>query len=113
MPHLEAAIIRLTDDRPPTRHFVGGLPENAQAGRLAPLPWPRVAFIIQRPDGVFLERFTEAGEPCGDTWHVSVEAAKEQAAREYGALLMPWQQLPGELDDDAILDYVREHLAGI
>jgi hypothetical protein len=43
---------------------------------------------------------------------MSFEDAKEQAVREYGDLLRPWHRLPDELDDDTVLDYVREHLSG-
>lgn len=111
MPHQEAAIIRLADDRPPTRHFVGGVSGSAEGQRGSPLPWPTVVLIVQRPDGVFLERFTEGGRPCGDTWHMNVEEAKTQAALEYGNLLKPWHRLPDELDQDSVLAYVLEHLA--
>jgi hypothetical protein len=112
MPHQEAAIIRLADDRPSTRHFVGGVPgSSGNDGRIS-LPWPRIALIVQRPDGIFLERFTEGGAPSGDTWHMSIDDAKEQAEREYGHLLGPWHKLPDQLEDELLLDYIRETFSG-
>jgi len=111
MAHREVAIVFTADDRPPSRHFVGMPEVIGPAGQnRSALAWPRVAVIIERPDGVFLERFSDSGEPVGDTWHMTVEEAKEQAAKEYDQLLGPWHVVPSEVDDDAIVDYVRTHL---
>lgn len=111
MPNREVAIIRMADDRPASRHFVGMPEELAPSGQgRGTLAWPRIALIIERPDGVFLERFTDQGALVGDTWHMTVENAKEQAAKEYGGLLGSWHRVPIEVEDDAIPEYVRKHL---
>lgn len=41
-------------------------------------------------DGVFLLRYSDDGRFVGDTWHMSVEDAKDQAAFEFGASLGAW-----------------------
>lgn len=52
-----------------------------------------------RPDGVFLERFDEAGNEAGDTWHESIGDAKAQARMEYGDAVGAWTETPDSCDD--------------
>ena len=40
---------------------------------------PRVFLLERWPDGIFLDRYDEAGDEVGDTWHQSVDDAREQA----------------------------------
>jgi hypothetical protein len=58
------------------------------------MPMPRVVVLQCRPDGVFLDRFTESGDDAGDTWHQSVDEAKQQAVHEYGGNLGSWTEVP-------------------
>ena len=85
---------------PKTQHFVG-LPSSAggRADGRHPLPRAALVLIEQTEEGFFLYRYSGAGEPGGDTWHQSVEEAKDQAAFEFGESLAPWQPVP-----DSILD---------
>lgn len=46
--------------------------------------------IEENLDGIFLFRFSADGQVVGDTWHMSVEEAKEQAIYEFGDLLGEW-----------------------
>jgi hypothetical protein len=62
---------------------------------------PRVLVLEQRPDGVFLDRYDEAGDEAGDTWHLSIEDGKAQAAAEYRDNLGPWIEVP-ENERDAV-----------
>ena len=50
------------------------------------------------PDAMVF-RYTAFGELGGDSWHPSVVDAKEQAAEEYGAALLPWEPVPDEVTD--------------
>lgn len=55
--------------------------------------------IEERPDGVFLFRFTANGEAAGDTWHRSVQEAQDQARYEFGDLLPQWKPVPDDVED--------------
>ena len=63
------------------------------------------AFIViqEKPDGFFLERFDQNGEIVGDTWHASVEDAKQQARFEYADALASWIDVSSEEADIAEL----------
>lgn len=40
--------------------------------------------IVKEESGIFLYRLNDKGEIVADTWHLTVEEAKEQATFEYG-----------------------------
>ena len=85
---------------PSTQHFAGlpvALGGRAEERRL--LPRAVLVLIEPRDDGVFLYRYSETGEFGGDTWHASVEEAKDQAAFEFGESLAPWQPVPDSIVD--------------
>jgi len=79
-----------------TRHFAG---PTEPAGPPLELPWPDIVLIEERPEGVFLFRFSADGEDAGDTWHRTVDAAKDQARDEYGDVLTEWRSVPSEVSD--------------
>ena len=81
---------------PRTSHVVGSLSEAIDRPEAAqPLPSPDILVIEKESEGnVFLYRLTRSGEAGGDTWHPSVEEAKEQAEYEYGATLDEWRDVP-------------------
>jgi hypothetical protein len=60
---------------------------------------PGRTLIEHRPDGVFLLRLKDSGQCVGDTWHLSVEEAKEQAEIEFADHLSDWENIPLEVDD--------------
>ena len=55
--------------------------------------------LSTRPDGIFLERFDETGAEVGDSWHQSIEEAKEQAREEYGEGVGVWMPVPANEAD--------------
>lgn len=65
------------------------------------LPTPDVVLLVA--DGgdatAMLFRYTAFGEAAGDTFHDSLEAAREQAAEEYGDALGSWVEVPDEVSD--------------
>lgn len=67
----------------------------------------RFLVIEINPDGVFLYRFDAEGDCVGDTWHMTVEHAKDQAAYEFEGLPLNWQDIPQSVEDVAA--FVRDH----
>lgn len=64
------------------------------------LPAADVVLLVAdgEPDAM-LFRYTAFGEIGGDSWHLTVADAKEQAAEEYGDALLPWEEVPDEVAD--------------
>jgi hypothetical protein len=58
-----------------------------------------VVVIEERADGIFLFRFAAGGRLVGDTWHATIEEAKQQAHYEFGGLLSEWKPVPEEVED--------------
>jgi len=64
------------------------------------LPPPDVILLIADADpGAMLFRYTAHGEVGGDTWHPSVDAAREQSIYEYSDALGEWVDVPDEITD--------------
>jgi len=82
------------------RHVVG-FPREAdrESDKRPVLPRARVLVIEEKQDGVFLYRLTESGEYAGDTCYESMDAAKDQAAFEYGECLGAWKTIPDSVPD--------------
>jgi len=55
--------------------------------------------IEEDPSGVFLYRFGQGGDCINDTWHLSVDDAKEQAAFEYEGNVLNWKEVPESVLD--------------
>ena len=60
---------------------------------------PALVAIEEKPDGVFLFRFRHDGQVVGDTWHTTVEEAKQQARFEFGDSLSDWKSVPADVED--------------
>ena len=64
------------------------------------LPAPDVLLLIADADpGAMVFRYTAHGEFGGDTWHASVDDAREQAIYEYSDALDGWVDVPDEVAD--------------
>lgn len=64
------------------------------------LPAPDVILLIAGPDpGAMLFRYTAEGELGGDTWHPSLDSAREQVEYEYEDALGDWVHVPAAVDD--------------
>jgi hypothetical protein len=93
------AVIRREDVKLPSRNFVGLPPMGpGELDTRRRLPIPLIIMISTKPDGIFLERFDETGADAGDSWHQSVEEAKEQARGEYGEF-GEWTMVPEDEAD--------------
>lgn len=67
---------------------------------------PQADVLVLEPldDGNFmLLRYTAKGDYCGDTWHQSLDEAKQQAAFEFENAVGMWVDAPR--DTDAALAY--------
>ena len=67
--------------------------------KMLPVPDVVLAVADVAAGGAMLFRYTAHGDLAGDTWHPSLEAARAQAAEEYGDALVPWIEVPDEIGD--------------
>ena len=77
------------------------------------LPSADVLLLVAGPDpDAMLFRYTAYGDVGGDTWHASLSDAKEQASDEYGDALLPWEEVPEDVDDahGYVIQYAAERL---
>jgi hypothetical protein len=56
------------------------------------LPHAEWVEISHEPSGVYLCHFDKSGNCIADTWHLTVEDAKDQANFEFGILAGDWQE---------------------
>jgi len=96
------AVIREVDDPPESRSFLG-LPPELTGGKDQRVRLPLPSFIVvegtdDHGGGFFLLRFTAEGTWLTDTWHETVEFAKEQAVSEFEHALGEWHEVPVDTD---------------
>jgi len=58
-------------------------------------------------EGVFLNRFDAQGECVGDTWHMNIDDAKDQALGEFKDLIQDWEDIPSDVEDVAVYGLAR------
>jgi hypothetical protein len=83
------ALVGPIGDKKQTIHKVG-LPNGPQTV----MPFPEVLLLETEESSFMLYRYTVDGQFCGDTWHQTLEEAKNQAEFEYGRALGPWLLVP-------------------
>jgi hypothetical protein len=85
---------------PKVKHY-RGLPPELTAGKdhRELMQAPAFIAIEEKPDGVFLFRFSNDGQVLGDTWHMTIEEAKHQAHFEFGDLASDWKPVPADVED--------------
>lgn len=88
-------------------------PGEAESGSL---PLPDVVVLLGDSDGsASLQGLTRIGDPCGDTWHPSVEDARLCVAEEYGDEISVWREVPDDVVDPlefAVEAWTRERGSG-
>ena len=63
-------------------------------GRIEAVPTPAYVEIRRRPDGTaFLLHFNEKAECIADTWHMTVDEAKRQAAMDFAVGENDWTEV--------------------
>ena len=82
------------------RHY-RGLPPELTGGKDTRQKMGPALFLVikEEKSGIFLYRYSANGNCVGDTWHMSVDEAKDQAAYEYEGLVGKWSNVPPEVDD--------------
>lgn len=94
------AVVGRVKDWPKVAHFWGRPPDAADSDERERMAWPRVVIIEGNPEGGFmLNRFCSDGTFSGDTWHATLEDAKDQADYEYEGVLSDWQEIPAGVVD--------------
>ncbi|HWF62077.1 MAG TPA: hypothetical protein VN666_17465 [Nitrospira sp.] len=85
---------------PHVKHYYG-LPLELTAGHdlREQMEAPALVLIEEKSDGVFLFRFSADGQVVGDTWHMMVEEAKQQAYFEFPELLSGWKSVPADVEN--------------
>lgn len=101
--HRFVAIVRRPYRGEPSRHFVGLPPmEAGESDDRERMALARVLVLQSGPDGITLDRYDDSGAEAGDTWHQSIDDARDQALDEYGTNLGPWVEVPDTEDDPVI-----------
>ena len=69
------------------------------AGELdvAAVPDPNVVEVVEQAGAIYLLRLDDRGHCIADTWHESVDAAKEQATFEFGIEAGDWKEVEEEV----------------
>lgn len=81
------------------KHY-GGLPASLGSGEpQVSLPLPDFLVIEETKEGFYLFRYTKAGDFGGDTWHQSLQDAKDQATFEFKDSLTNWREVPSHIED--------------
>lgn len=65
-----------------TEHYNGSAISENNDG-FERVPRPKWVEISEEPEGFYLYHFNQAGECIADTWHETLEEAKEQAKFEF------------------------------
>lgn len=76
-----------------TRHGVGRI-EGGEVVEDHLMPWPAVVVLEASESDAMLFRYDALGNFGGDTWHESVDDAREAAEREYDGLISDWSPVP-------------------
>lgn len=79
------------------------------------LPVADVVLLVADADpGAMLFRYTAYGEAGGDTWHATIEEAREQAIEEYADALGEWLEVSDDIDDAHLfaVRYAADRLNG-
>lgn len=85
----------VTDITGNTKHFKGAA-HDEEVNELNRIPTPKWVEISEESKGFFLFHFDSKGECIADTWHETLEDAKEQAKFEFDIAEKDWQPVkPG------------------
>jgi hypothetical protein len=74
-----------------TSHAIATLQDD-QAVATRKLPNPSLLEIVPDANAFLLLRFDSAGNCVGDTWHETVDLAKNQALYEFGVVDAEWER---------------------
>lgn len=76
-----------------------GLPNKLSGEVPISLKYPDFLIIdIKSVNNIFLLRFDSDGREITDTWHLTIQEAKNQATYEYGNAIEEWEEIPDKID---------------
>ncbi|MGA3067026.1 MAG: hypothetical protein ABSF29_09285 [Tepidisphaeraceae bacterium] len=89
------------DELEPRTKQLQGLPPTFTGGKdtREKLATTAILVIQQKDDGFFLYRYSDDGNPGGDTWHESLGAAQHQANYEFRGALAGWTEVTAGILD--------------
>lgn len=107
------SILKGQQSQPKVRHY-WGMPPELTGGKDARQVMGQAYFLVieEHEDGIFLYRYDAEGECVGDTWHTSVDEAKQQAVYEYEDLVGEWMAVPDDAGDVVKFGVARVKEAG-
>jgi hypothetical protein len=76
-----------------TKHSVGFI-EDGEPVPSTLMPLAHCVEIVEDEDGIYLYRYDMNGECVGDTWHMTLDEAKEQAEFEFSIGINDWREEP-------------------
>jgi len=93
---------------PKIKHYLG-FPPALTGGKDTRHEMDVACFLVieENPDGVFLYRYDAQGACVGDTWHLSVDDAKQQAAYEFTDRIQKWENIPSDVGDASVYGLIR------
>ena len=101
MPTRLYAFVKKQEQTPRVKHY-SGFPTELTGGKDERMmfPWPHVLMIREDSDSSFLlYRYSKEGHPAGDTWHIDLDDAIDQAELEYEVSPTDWKAIPAESGD--------------
>lgn len=83
-----------------TVHYSGVPPIDGDGPYYSQKMSPASMLVIEENDsGFFLYRYSSDRKIVGDTWHKTIEEAKEQAKFEFGECVSKWKEVPSDIQD--------------
>jgi hypothetical protein len=77
-----------------TKHYISNsIDQNFENNDIENIPVPKWVEISEESEGFYLYHYNSDGECIADTWHESIEDAKEQAKFEFGILNDDWKPM--------------------
>ena len=96
----------------PIRMFRGGPGRRSSTDlKKQEMGFLRVVVLFDYEDGPMLYRYASSGEFAGDTWHQSLDQAKDQAEFEYESALGPWHEIPEDVAEGKEVDFALREAA--
>src|SRR5262245_48120558 len=87
------------------KNYVGMPPEiTGGVDKRKLLPPADVLLIEAKEDGIYLYRITKEGKFINDTWHKTLDEAKQQAKTEFDNDPGRWKNVPDAYSDQEIVN---------
>jgi hypothetical protein len=96
--HAKTRLVALVGPLTQERHAVHTANHPMEPEKM--LPVADVVLVVSEDDSsAMVFRYTAHGEFGGDTFHTSLDDAKEETEAEYDDALLPWEEVPEDVAD--------------